>query len=308
MNRSNRRRPAAQTVKTASTAPTGAASRFFAAAFAFGFAATLVPILVSAPEGAVREGDFNPVALPFLFFAAAVSVAALRFPLLPNNKTGKTPVVNASKIDKTGRIPIVNTDKINKTGKANAGADDLRLAAAPAVPGDQAASTTKTTKTAKTVETGRLNKIARRAVRVADAALAFFLAWATASYLALIFRQTGDVRFATNAYWLFATPTLLYFFARRFRSFFDSRLISGVFVLIFACAAAESLHSFYSLTVATPRLRAAYLADPEGVLAENGMTFSTDAERARFENRLLESSEPTGTFGLANTLAGLLAP
>lgn len=274
MNRPNRRRPAAQadkTVSTAKTASTGTAPRLFPALFAFGFAATLVPILVSAPEGAIREGDFNPVALLFLFFAAAVSVAALRFPLLSSDKTGK----------------IAQTDAV----------DDARLvagnAAAPAVPDAQ---------------TGKLDKIARRAVRVADAALAFFLAWATASYLALIFGKTGDVRFATNAYWLFATPTLLYFFARRFRSFFSSRLISSVFVLIFAVAVAESLHSFYSLTVATPRLRAAYLADPEGVLAANGMSFSSVAERTRFENRLLESSEPTGTFGLANTLAGLLAP
>ncbi|MBQ9126768.1 MAG: hypothetical protein IJY15_03295, partial [Thermoguttaceae bacterium] len=159
MNRPNRRRPAAQTVKTASTAKTaatGAASRFFPAAFAFGFAATLVPILVSAPEGAVREGDFNPVALPFLFFAAAVSVAALRFPLLPS---GETADVDAAKIASTDKIGDVNANKISSTGK--------------------------------------INKLARRAVRVADAALAFFLAWATASYLALIFGQTGDVRFAT---------------------------------------------------------------------------------------------------------------
>jgi len=90
MNRPNRRRPAAQTAKTVKTASTGAASRFFAAAFAFGFAATLVPILVSAPEGAVREGDFNPIALLFLFFAAAVSVVALRFPLLSIAKIDKT--------------------------------------------------------------------------------------------------------------------------------------------------------------------------------------------------------------------------
>ena len=256
MSRPNRRRPAAfaatSAVSTDKTDSTAAAPRLFPAAFAFGLAATLVPILVSAPEGAIREGDFNPVALLFLFFAAAVSVAALRFPLLSRSENA-----------------------------------------------DQAGPT---------VKPGKLAVVARRAVRVADVALALFLAWATASYLALIFGKTGDVRLATNAYWAFAVPTLLYFFARRFRRFFDSRLISSVFVLIFAVAVAESLHSFYSLTVATPRLRAAYLADPEGVLAENGMTFSSDAERARFENRLLESSEPTGTFGLANTLAGLLAP
>ena len=267
MNRPNRRRPAAtsaaSTDKTVKPDPTGVASRFFPAAFAFGLAATLVPILVSAPEGAIREGDFNPVALLFLFFAAVVSVAALRFPLLPPGKTDKT--------DKTDRT----------------------------IPANVAALSPKT---------GKLAVVVRRAVRVADAALALFLAWTTVAYLALVFGKTGDVRFATNAYWCFATPTLFYFFARRFRRFFDSRLISSVFVLIFAVAAAESLHSFYSLTVATPRLRAAYLADPEGVLAENGMSFSSDAERARFENRLLESSEPTGTFGLANTLAGLLAP
>ena len=68
MNRPNRRNApsAAPTVPTDSTA---AAPRLFPAAFAFGLAATLVPILVSAPEGAIREGDFNPVALLFLFFA-----------------------------------------------------------------------------------------------------------------------------------------------------------------------------------------------------------------------------------------------
>ncbi len=252
MSRPNRRRPAAPAVSTVKTDSTGGLARFFPAAFAFGFAATLVPILVSAPEGAIREGDFNPVALPFLLFAAVVSVAALRRPRLSGDAT-----------DKTVKTVVFSP----KTGE-----------------------------------------LARRAVRVADAALALFLAWATVSYLALVLGKTGDVRFATNAYWCFATPPLLYFFARRFRRDFDSRLISNVFVLIFAVAAAESLHSFYSLTVSTPRLRAAYLADPEGVLAENGISFSSEAERARFENRLLESSEPTGTFGLANTLAGLLAP
>ncbi|MBR4976121.1 MAG: hypothetical protein IKY61_03630, partial [Thermoguttaceae bacterium] len=77
MNRPNRRN-APSTAQTAQTASPDAAPRLFPAAFAFGLAATLVPILVSAPEGAIREGDFNPVALLFLFFAAAVSVAALR--------------------------------------------------------------------------------------------------------------------------------------------------------------------------------------------------------------------------------------
>lgn len=247
MQRPARRRPVPSVVRNDST---GAASRLFPALFAFGFAATLVPILVAAPEGAIREGDFNPVALPFLLFAAVVAVVGLLVPLVspPADKTDVPP-----KTDKT--VPFF-----------------------------------------------------RRAVRVADAALGVFLVWATASYLALVVGKSGDVRLATNAYWAFATPALAYFFARRFRSFFNFRLALSVFVLIFACAVAESAHSFYSLTVATPRLRAAYRADPEGVLAANEMTFSSDAERTRFENRLLESSEPTGTFGLANTLAGLLAP
>lgn len=247
MQRPARRRPVPSVVRNDSTV---AASRLFPALFAFGSAATLVPILVTAPEGAIREGDFNPVALPFLLFAAVVAVVGLLVPLV------------SPSADKTDKTP--NPDK--------------------------------------TV------LFSRGAVRVADAALGFFLVWATASYLALVVGKSGDVRLATNAYWAFATPALAYFFARRFRSFFNFRLALSVFILIFACAVAESVHSFYSLTVATPRLRAAYRADPEGVLAANGMTFSSDAERTRFENRLLESSEPTGTFGLANTLAGLLAP
>ncbi|MDO5309449.1 MAG: O-antigen ligase family protein, partial [Planctomycetia bacterium] len=78
---------------------------------------------------------------------------------------------------------------------------------------------------------------------------------------------------------------------------------------LLCCALAQSAFSLYSFAYATPRLQAAYRSDPEKVLKENGLVFQENSsERLLFEKRLLESTEPFGTYGLANTLAGFLSP
>ncbi len=144
---------------------------------------------------------------------------------------------------------------------------------------------------------------------IADVSLGVFALLATVSYLREVFFHTGDVRLATNAYWTFIIPAFVFFIFRLFSDFFSSRLIVGISVVLFGCALAESVFAVYSYAWLNPQLREAYLANPDQMLRENGLNFAPDShERVLFENRLLKSFEPNGTYGLANTLAGFLAP
>ena len=144
---------------------------------------------------------------------------------------------------------------------------------------------------------------------IADVSLGVFALLATVSYLREVFFHTGDVRFATNAYWTFIIPAFIFFIFRLFSDFFSSRLIVGISVVLFGCALAESVFAVYSYAWLNPQLREAYLENPDQMLRENGLNFAPDShERILFENRLLKSFEPNGTYGLANTLAGFLAP
>ncbi|MCF0233941.1 MAG: O-antigen ligase family protein, partial [Thermoguttaceae bacterium] len=145
--------------------------------------------------------------------------------------------------------------------------------------------------------------------RIADFGVAATLAWATISYVKHVACGDCEVRLATNAFWTFMAPLGLYVILRKFRAIFTNRLTSALCVILVACATSEALYSAYSFAVVNPRLRAEYRANPDAMLAQNGMNLAPGSrERLLFEQRLLESSEPTGTYGLANTLAGVLAP
>ncbi len=77
-----------------------------------------------------------------------------------------------------------------------------------------------------------------------------------------------------------------------------------------ACGVAVGLAAFglYQYWYEMPATRAAYQANPEKALAEAGLSLPPGSpERLMFENRLA-SVEPTATFALTNSLAGLLAP
>ena len=71
---------------------------------------------------------------------------------------------------------------------------------------------------------------------------------------------------------------------------------------------ALSLQGLYQVSVVFPETRAAYEADPDGVIASiPGMVAPEGSpQRARLESRLY-SSEPYSTFALANSLATLLS-
>ena len=88
-----------------------------------------------------------------------------------------------------------------------------------------------------------------------------------------------------------------------------TRLRQTLLTVLLAAAMAESAFACFCYTVKDPAIRAEYRANPEKVLAENGIYFEPGSpERTLFENRLLHSVEPLGTYGLTNTLAGVLTP
>ncbi len=71
---------------------------------------------------------------------------------------------------------------------------------------------------------------------------------------------------------------------------------------------ALSLQGLYQVSVVFPEIRAAYEADPDGVIASipDMVAPQGSPQRARLESRLY-SSEPNSTFALANSLATLLS-
>ena len=164
-------------------------------------------------------------------------------------------------------------------------------------------------KNLKLSEENPLNTRRSKIVLLIDSSLGVYLFFATLAYLKVIFFHTGEPRLSTNAYWTFITPILFYFLLRFFRRFCTKSLFLGLCALTLACAVAESAFSVYAYAVSNPRLREAYLANPEQTLLDANLSLAPNSrERLLFEKRLLDSSEPSGTYGLANTLAGFLAP
>ncbi len=146
-------------------------------------------------------------------------------------------------------------------------------------------------------------------VSLIDRSLWAYLLFATLAYLRAVFGHTVEPRLSTNAYWTFITPVLFFFLLRFFRRFCSKSLFLGLCAVLFASAVAESSFSIYSYAVSNPKLREAYLDNPDKMLRDANLSLAPNSrERELFEKRLLESSEPTGTYGLANTLAGFLAP
>lgn len=71
---------------------------------------------------------------------------------------------------------------------------------------------------------------------------------------------------------------------------------------------ALSIHAVYQNWIQFPADRAAYAADPEGLLEASGLDAPPGSPmRKRFEDRFLESREPFASFALANSLATLLS-
>lgn len=123
---------------------------------------------------------------------------------------------------------------------------------------------------------------------------------------AAVMAPYGAPRPAINMFWqwvAYATAFLLVRDLVRTRE--EGRALCATLIALAASLSAQAYQQYF---VEMPRDRAAYRADPEGVLREHHL-YSPPGSVARelFEQRLA-SSEPTATFALTNSLAGFLAP
>ncbi|MDO4587098.1 MAG: O-antigen ligase family protein [Planctomycetia bacterium] len=135
------------------------------------------------------------------------------------------------------------------------------------------------------------------------------IVWMSISLIFLLKTHSGNIRYAFNMFWIWSGIIGVFFLFRYLRPILTTIVIRSLLILIIGICLSESVFSIYTYSVRDPEFRKQYLNNPEKILAENQLYFPEgSAERILFENRLLNSLEPLGTFGLTNTLAGLLAP
>jgi hypothetical protein len=143
---------------------------------------------------------------------------------------------------------------------------------------------------------------------VADWPLLVLFAWTLLS--AQLMAWEGNPRSTWNTAWQ-TTSLLAGYWAMRqlLRSPWVTRALLAV---VTSLAVALAVHGVYQAAIGHPAQRASYreASEPEKqrMLRENGVDPTPDSpERRLFEARL-ESTEPYATFGLANSLAGMLVP
>ncbi len=113
-------------------------------------------------------------------------------------------------------------------------------------------------------------------------------------------------RFAWNGWWqclsLLVWACMLWQVAR------NASLRTGLLHLLLLCGVYQSTLALHQYFVALPESRAAYLRDPDAELAKANIDAPPgSALRDQYENRLLGSFEPSGSYALANSLAVLLS-
>ena len=78
--------------------------------------------------------------------------------------------------------------------------------------------------------------------------------------------------------------------------------------MVLVCAAFQTTYALHQYFFSMPAARAEYLANPDAAIAKAQIDAPPGSElRTQYENRLLGSFEPAGTFVLANSLAVLLS-
>jgi tetratricopeptide (TPR) repeat protein len=137
-----------------------------------------------------------------------------------------------------------------------------------------------------------------------DSAVAVLVVLHTLS--AVVMGRHGDARAAINLLWQWIGFGLGYFLVRQLvRPVWERRALVAVFVSL---AAGLSTYACYQYAYSLPRMRAEFDRDSERMLrAANIDARQGSPERKLYEDRL-HSTEPFGTFALANSLAGFLAP
>jgi O-antigen ligase len=132
-------------------------------------------------------------------------------------------------------------------------------------------------------------------------ALGVFVALHTLSALTL--GTQGNARQALNVLWLFVLYGTATFLLRQLlHNKVECRALVAVMI---GLAAVETTSGYYDYFVSGPERRAAFQKDPELMYRQMGAVSPTHRDQLRWR---IESVEPTATFALTNSLAGLLAP
>lgn len=142
-----------------------------------------------------------------------------------------------------------------------------------------------------------------------DLLAASLLIWTGISWGALSLTHSGNPLYAANMFWTFALMIVVYFVIRLLRPFGRQPLEAILLAGLLGAALFETGLALYSYGVTDPAMREAFRRDPEKLLRESGLDWEMGSpEYLLMEKRVLTSSEPIGSYGMANTLAGFLVP
>lgn len=116
----------------------------------------------------------------------------------------------------------------------------------------------------------------------------------------------NNPRIAWYGFWHLVSLGVFFFSTRHLLGSREAK--NTAILILLAGFVAVALHGLYQVSVTLPRDRAAYLQDPDKMLESIGISAPEGSPlRKRFEDRLLYSPEPFGTFALANSLATSLS-
>ncbi len=114
----------------------------------------------------------------------------------------------------------------------------------------------------------------------------------------------GNLRSAANEAWVWIAAAAVFTVSRGL--FSNPNIAGAALSLIFGLAISQAVHAIHQQYVSLPQTRASYEANPDEVLRLAGIdAMEGSAARIVFENRLRDGG-PTGSFALANSLAGVL--
>ena len=134
-----------------------------------------------------------------------------------------------------------------------------------------------------------------------------FFAWSIPIWIAISGLCTcppGNLRMATNEIWVWVAGAAVFTTGRRLLISVSTR--RAVVAVLIACSVGVAVHGLHQQWVSFPRNQAQFEANPDRMLREAGLDAPEgSAQRMIFRSRLYDGG-PTGTFALANSLAGVL--
>ena len=144
----------------------------------------------------------------------------------------------------------------------------------------------------------------RRPLAVPAILLWVVVAWLMFSTVSATLRADG--RAAWNNFWHVLALLMMALMAAQVTG--RPAVARAMLQMVLLCAVFQATYAVHQYFVSMPAARAEYIADPDAALLKAQIDAPPGSElRTQYENRLLGSFEPAGTFVLANSLAVLLS-